>query len=151
MPSFSAGVRTLSFGMMPLFLMVCFTHRFYPLAIQHLNKNWCAKNDLLDHPWGDVALTMKNTPDVHVIFPLHIENQVWEAMQRQKPQSRQVQFVVIPGRARCRISANLVVRRLHGIDEPERRFGSVSLQVILNGLLHIPVRLRPRNHRFRIH
>ncbi|MCB1819684.1 MAG: hypothetical protein KDI77_17335, partial [Gammaproteobacteria bacterium] len=50
MPSFSAGVRTLSFGMMPLFLMVCFTHRFYPLAIQHLNKNWCAKNDLLDHP-----------------------------------------------------------------------------------------------------
>lgn len=45
-----AGVRTLSFGMMSLFLMVCFTHRFYPLAIQHLNKNRCAKNDLLDHP-----------------------------------------------------------------------------------------------------
>lgn len=94
---------------------------------------------------------MKHTPDIDLVFLLHIENQKRETMQRQKPQSRQVQLVVIPGRARCRMSANLVVRRFHGIDEPEGHFRSALLHVIFNSLFHVPVRLRPRNHRFRIH
>lgn len=74
----------------------------------------------LVHPRRDIALTIQHAPDVDVVGPFDVENQMGIPRQRLAAQTRQVQFVRVAGRAACGAAADVAVGLFQGVDESER-------------------------------
>ena len=91
------------------------------------------------HPRRDVALAMQHAPDVDAIGALDVEDQVWIARQRPEEQTGKVQVVRLAGRPAGRMTANVGVCLLQGFDEAQCRLISAIVQVVIYGLIHIPV------------
>ena len=98
----------------------------------------------LAHPVRDVLLAMQHAPDIEVIGPIDVKHKLWIFPKLKRTQSRQVQFMRVPGRTGGRIAADSNVGLFQRIYESQGRCWSTLAHIICDGLVDIPVRLLTR-------
>ena len=91
---------------------------------------------------------MKHAPNVDLIVPLDMEDQVGEPAQRRASKFRQIQFVRISRRSARGITCDMPVGALKGIDEIKRALFAEHCPAIVEGALHIGVCRGAKNDRF---
>lgn len=94
---------------------------------------------------------MKHAPNVYVIKPLNVKDEMRVARQRPSSKTREIQLVSITGRARGGMPADVNVCLLQGIDQPQGRLLSILGQIVRDGLVHIPIGQRTRDDRLAPH
>ena len=91
----------------------------------------------LAHPCRDIALAMKDAPDINVIAAFDIEDQVRVLLQRPESQIRQVEFMGVPRRSRAGMPADVAVRALQSINEAKRSVWGILAEVVVDCFLGI--------------
>jgi len=62
---------------------------------------------------------MKHTPDIDVVWPIEVKHKIRVTSQWPTAQPRQVQFMCVAWRARCRMTADVSEGTLQRIDKTQ--------------------------------
>jgi Glutathione S-transferase, C-terminal domain len=89
------------------------------------------------HPSRDVALALQHTPDIDMVRVLDVEDEIGIARQRPESQSGQIQLMGVTRRAGRRMSADVHIGTLQGVDEAQRGSLSVFGHVVRKCILDI--------------
>jgi len=102
-------------------------------------------------PCLHVPLAMENAPDVDVIVPLKVKNQIWESCDLASAQPRQFQFVRESGRA-CRGPGRYDAIGVLECDyETQGNIGTGLIGIIVNRVLDVTASHEARNDGFGAH
>lgn len=100
------------------------------------------------HPCRNVALAMQYAPNIDVVVPLNVEDQMRIFLQRPETQSGKVQFVSISGEASAWMTADMTICLLQRINEAESGFRGIFAQVIVDCLVSVLPGQFTRNNGF---
>lgn len=103
------------------------------------------------HPRRDIPLPVQHTPNIDVVRVFDVEHKVRVARQRPCAQAWQVEFMGIARRSRSRVSTDVAVALLQGIDEAESHGLTRLHQVVGENPVHIPVGLGTRDNWLGLH
>mgnify|MGYP001553119034 FL=1 len=115
-------------------------------ASPNLRSGISAEN-LLSYPRREIALAVQNTPHIDMVVALHVEDDVRIVWNQPESQLWQIQFMGVAWGTRGRMTTDIAVGLLQGIDETQRRIDRTLLQVVSNGLIDIPICLRAWDNR----
>ncbi len=99
------------------------------------------------HPGGNVSLAMQHAPEVDVAALLDVEEQIGVGGQRPASQTGQIEFMRMAWRTAGRVTADVAESLFQGIDETKRGLHGALANVILDGVVDIPLRLQTRDDR----
>ena len=99
------------------------------------------------HPGRDVTLGMEHAPDVNVGLAIHIEHEIGIAFQWPEFEAGQIEVMGITTGTASRVTGDLPVGALQGINESQRDCFPGLAQLMVDGLLNIPVGLLAWNDR----
>lgn len=105
----------------------------------------------LNHPCWDVSPAMQYPPNIDVIIPYNIENEVWIALEGPEPQAWQVKFVGVALRPCRRVVADVCVGILQCLNEPRRGLFSPFNQVMVDCLIYILIGYGARANGLELH
>ena len=83
---------------------------------------------------------MQQPPDIDMIFPIDVEDQVKEMFQRPATHAGQLEFKRVAGRTAFGMMRDMPVCLFKGIDETQRDLIAGLLEVMIHGLQEIQVR-----------
>lgn len=103
------------------------------------------------HPRRKVTLGMKNAPDVDMIFPLKIENEIRKTRRLAAAQSRQIQLMGVSRRTCRGPCRNQSICSLKRIDEAHGNVRARLFRIMVRSFIDIPPGRCARDHWFASH